>query len=321
MFRCSDAFVRRWFHVDLNWSIRRGTRAAQKVPKDVEDQGLHMHLRLTSLIPDHDIPAEFIVNLDQTQVVYEAGSKSTWEGKGSKQVNVVGLEEKRAFTLTPVISAAGAIVAFHATYQGKTKESLPRRTTANSASYDFMVQTKAFACYPSGTKTYWQNQRLMKVLIADIAAYFEAQAVAMGRPKHSRCVIILDVWSVHRSREFRDFMTLEYPWISLVYVPANCTSRFQPLDAGTQRIMKLAMKRVAHADTVGETLEAFESGKTAGEVVLDGSLPNVRNRSLGWLVAGYQSLTTHILLKVRCSFRLFLVSLLIHHLNSPMSCA
>ena len=47
------------------------------------------------------------------------------ETAGAKQVAVVGIEEKRAFTLMVSVAADGTILLFQAIYQGSTRNSLP----------------------------------------------------------------------------------------------------------------------------------------------------------------------------------------------------
>jgi len=44
-------------------------------------------------------------------------------------------------------------------------------------------------------------------------------------------ILALDVWSVHKSEEFRLFLRTS-PRIPLVFVPANCTSKLQVISMG-----------------------------------------------------------------------------------------
>ncbi|TFK59108.1 hypothetical protein BDN72DRAFT_873088 [Pluteus cervinus] len=100
-FRASDSFVRKWLHDSLHWSIRKETRAAQKLPENWEDQSL-------------------MVGSDQTGIVYCPGGSLTWADTGAKQVAVVGKEEKRAFTALVSISWSGVMLPVQAIYAGKT---------------------------------------------------------------------------------------------------------------------------------------------------------------------------------------------------------
>ncbi|KAE9389233.1 hypothetical protein BT96DRAFT_783375, partial [Gymnopus androsaceus JB14] len=117
-FRCSDAWVRKYPHEQLGWSLRACTRAAQKLPDNYEEILLEAYLREAWIIRNHHIPAELRVNTDQTQTVYQPGTKFSWNTTGEKQVNVVGKDDKRAFTLVPSISASGDVLPMQAIYSG-----------------------------------------------------------------------------------------------------------------------------------------------------------------------------------------------------------
>ena len=56
-------------------------------------------------------------------------------------------------------------------------------------------------------------------------------------------ILVLDVWSVHKSEEFRLFLRTHHPRIHLVFVPANCTSKLQVADVALQRPFKHAITR------------------------------------------------------------------------------
>ncbi|THU92546.1 hypothetical protein K435DRAFT_671948 [Dendrothele bispora CBS 962.96] len=121
----------------------------------------------------------------------------------------------------------------------------------------------------------------MKSLVNEIIApYFEQKKRELGIecPEEQRSIWKIDCWSVHKSEGFLGWMKKTHPNIILIFVPSNCTSVFQPLDVGVQRVLKQSFKRFAHADIVAEI-----SGKLAagGSVTLDTSLPVLRDRALG----------------------------------------
>jgi hypothetical protein len=119
-FRASDSFVRGWLHKALEWSFRKATRAAQKLPEKWEDLCERSFLRKAYIIKEHDIPPELYVNSDQTQVTYAPGDKMTWADTGAKQVSLTKTDEKRAFTVMVSVASDGTLLPFQAIYQGKT---------------------------------------------------------------------------------------------------------------------------------------------------------------------------------------------------------
>ncbi|KZT31644.1 hypothetical protein SISSUDRAFT_963577, partial [Sistotremastrum suecicum HHB10207 ss-3] len=205
----------------MKWSLRRATRAAHKFPANVDEVCENAGYRMAAAIRDLNIPdGSFLVNMDQTQIVYAMGPEGTWNERGVKQVTVSGKDEKRAFTLCVGVSASGEALPFQAVFAGKTKASCP---SSQSPAYESAMQ-RGIQFVPSGvTGNYWSNQRTMQLYVSKVLApYFERHRKRIGRPKQ-RCALQLDCWSVHRSEEFRTWMKKNYPWIILLYVPGGCT--------------------------------------------------------------------------------------------------
>jgi hypothetical protein len=300
VFKCSDSFVRAFLHKCLGWSVRKATRAAQKLPPDVNAVLLHSFLRLACVIRDEDIPPSCIVNADQTQVIYNMGSHSTWSPTGERQVHVLGVEEKRAFTLLVAASLSGDMLPFQAIYTGKTTRSIPDQTApgfARAANLGFLLEY-------SNTSSYWSTQATMRSFVSKILApYFRAQIALHCLPISQRCIFQIDCWSVHRSSEFRSWMATMYPWIIIQYIPGGCTGLFQACDVGLQRILKLAIRHASHIDIVQETVAALEDGTAPEDIVNDHTLKTLRDRSLNWILAGYDAINQAQVVQKVCDFQ------------------
>ncbi|KAI0703086.1 hypothetical protein C8Q76DRAFT_568687, partial [Earliella scabrosa] len=206
----------------LHWSERRATRDAHKLPTDWEAQCRKAILRIVHDIKEYDIPSSLYVNTDQTNMVYVQGSKLTWAPVGSKQVSVVGTEEKRAITLCVSVANNGVLLPFQAVYMGGTYQSTPKKTA------DHYEEThKAGIRYEYGTRSsYWSTQRTMQALVDDIIApYFDQmrREAVPPLPPTQKAIWQIDVWSVHRSEEFRTWMRTKHTNILLHFVPAGCT--------------------------------------------------------------------------------------------------
>ena len=122
-FRASESFMRKWLHDMLHWSPRKGTQAAQKKPNNWEEQCERSFLRKAWVIKDEDIPKELLINSDQTQVLFSPGDKISWAETGSKQVPVLGCEEKCAFTVLISVASNGTVLPMQVVYTGKTHRS------------------------------------------------------------------------------------------------------------------------------------------------------------------------------------------------------
>jgi len=85
-------------------------------------------------------------------------------------------------------------------------------------------------------------------------------------------------------------MIATYPWIWIHFVPANCTGLFQPCDVGIQQVLKLAVRRSALSNIVDHTMDQLNKGILPSQITFEKRLPVVRNRSVQWLVNGYEAI-------------------------------
>ncbi|THU80447.1 hypothetical protein K435DRAFT_558920, partial [Dendrothele bispora CBS 962.96] len=199
---------------------RKGTRTAHKLPVDWEDQCERSFLRKVYMIKHQDMLPAFYVNSDQSQYQFAPGDKMTWAETGASQVDLHGNDEKRAFTLMVSVAADGMLLPFQAIYAGMSDRSCP---STKAPGYDEAKAAK-FIFEPSGTNTYWSNLERMKSFVDKILApYFEDAKKAAGRPPTQKTCWQIDVWSVHRSAVFREWMKENHLTIILDYVPGGCT--------------------------------------------------------------------------------------------------
>lgn len=206
-----------------------------------------------------DIPSELIVNSDQTQVVFAQGTKFTWAATGSLQVSLVGQDEKRAFTVVLSLSNSGVLLSFQVIYSGASSQSCPQKSADK---YNKAIGA-GFKFEPSMTSTYWSMQATMRSLVKDIIQpYFSSQKVQLGLKPDHKSLWQIDVWSVHRSQEFRDYMEDTHPSIILNFVPGGCTLVLQACDVGFQRVFKHSLKRSYHEDIVAEAMAKLNLGQT-----------------------------------------------------------
>ena len=291
-FKASDSFVRRWARREMNWAQRKATRAVQKLPENWEDQIERSHIRKAYLIKEYDICSPLYINSDQTQGVFAPGDKLTDAEIGAKQVSLVGAEEKHAFTIMVGVANDGTLLPFQAIYEGLSKRSTP---SPESPHYNDVINAGMRLEF-SGTQTYWSNLAMMKSYVNNILhPYFQSVRERLGLPPTQKALWQIDVWSVHRSKEFRDWMSENYPTIILDYVPGGCTGLTQPCDVGIQRPFKLSLKRSYHESVVNEMLQQIDSNDP--NVFFDTKIGKLRNGSVTWLWNAYRAVNKPELVK------------------------
>ena len=81
------------------------------------------------------------MNLDQTSSKFVPGSKSVQAKIGSTYVPIAGSTEKKAITLTFVISLKGAFLPIQVIYKGKNTRCLPGVKFLESFCLNFFKKT------------------------------------------------------------------------------------------------------------------------------------------------------------------------------------
>ena len=283
-FQASDTFVHGWLHSALDCSWRKATQAAHKLPENWEDQCEKSTFCKAYTIKEHDIPAELYVNSDQTQLVYAPGDKMTWAERGANQVSLTGTDEKQAFTLMVSVVSDSTLLPFQVIYQGLTNWSCP---SASSPDYQSAL-TASFQLVYSGTNTYWSNQWTMKLFVDNILApYYDNKKKALSLLKDQKLLWKIDMWSVHCSIEFQNWMRGAHPNIILDFMPGGCTGVHQPCDVGIQCPLKLLAKRSYHKDVVQEMLVQID--KKSEIFTIDDWIMILQNQSVRWLWNAYNS--------------------------------
>ena len=293
-FKVSDSWVRKYVKGRLGWTYRKATRAAQKLPKNWEELLLASFLRHVGIIRVYDIPGALRVNVDQTQYVFQPRSCFTYEKRGAKQVSVVGKDEKRAVTIVVAVSASGELLPFQVIFKGRSPASLPNPHPDDPAlkeAYREAVNLGFHFEYAGKSDTYWSTLETMKMWVWDtVVPYFKKQKAELGLRDDHECILQLDVWSVHASEEFRQWMWENHHEIILVYVPGGCTGLFQPCDVGIQRALKQALISSQNEARVEEAVSLFERGQAFDKLELNESLKFLRDRIPSSLVQVYKLL-------------------------------
>lgn len=287
LFRCSEAFVCKFTHHALAWLICRSTWAGHKIPQDTDEILLKAFLRIAYVIKHEDIPSELMANSDQTQITLARGCNMTYAPTTSKQVTMLGSEEKRAITVLVTLTNDGKVLPFQSIYKGMTKGSLPSKAAKSMAE----ACTAGFLFESSKTSTYWFTQETMRHFVnTHLAPHFNAVKVALGLPPGQCSLWLIDRWLVHRSNEFLTWMAEFHITIIVIFVPAGLTGLFQPCDVGLQRVFKHSLKLSAHNDTVQEVLTQLKKGIHVDDIKIDTTLKVLRDRTIDWLWVAFNKL-------------------------------
>ena len=234
--KLSDSWCKRLAADMMGYSWRTATTAASKLPNDWRDQGVKMAKRIAYNVQLYKIHPSMIVNLDQTGVKLVPSSNKTFAPKGSKDVRVIGHDDKRQITACIASSADGDLLPLQLIFAGKTALSEPKHTESS----------KAARVHITHSPKHWSNQETMRLWVTEVLLpHADRCRLQHNLPENPHMVLVLDVWSVHISEEFRSWLKENHPHIHLVFVPplANCTSELQVADVILQKSFKAGIRK------------------------------------------------------------------------------
>ena len=98
----------------------KAIKAARKLPHDFQEAKQAILQRVKNEVETWNISRGLIINWDQTGSKLVPVSEWTIERVGTKQVAIIGQENKREVTVLISITASGGLLPFLAIYQRKT---------------------------------------------------------------------------------------------------------------------------------------------------------------------------------------------------------
>ena len=186
--------TKNWAHVlrSMNWTKRKGTTGeVEPSKKFLEEERFTLQRKISNVILDHDVPSALVLNLDQTPLSYASPEKYTFSSKGSKNVPIKGIDDKRQITEAFVVFATGSFLPIQLIYQGKSKRCLQKSTFPSNFHVTF-------------TPNHWPNlekrEDQFKVIIF---RYLSAKKKELGYPEDQRSLIIMDTFKGQDNEEMK----------------------------------------------------------------------------------------------------------------------
>ena len=156
---------------------------------------------------EHNIPPELVINLDETGLPIVPVSQWTFADKGSKQIPVTGLDDKRQITGLLACSLSGELLPPQMIYQGTTDRCHPH--------FSFPPGWDIFH-----SSTHWSTHTTMVRYVEKILQPYCAQKKKeLALSVEQKCLVVMDVYKAHRTPDV--LQVLEANGFLLSFVPAN----------------------------------------------------------------------------------------------------
>ena len=268
------AITRHWAYALLrrmNFVKRKATTAKSKHSTDDFARLKAQFLAdVVTTVTMEDIPAELILNWDQTGIKIVPSSTWTMDSQGSKRVEVAGVGDKRMITAVFCGSLVGDFLPVQVIYQGKTDRCHPR--------FEFPSDWNI-----THSPKHWSNEQTMFQYIEHIIIPY-VTASRQNFEGDTPALVILDNFKGQVTKGITDL--LEAHNIHVCLLPPNTTDLLQPMDLSVNKPAKDFLKRRFkewYAHQVVSQLDGKEGDSLDIEPVNLG-LPVLKELGAKWLV-------------------------------------
>jgi hypothetical protein len=107
----------------MNWNFRVANTTASKMPMDWMEQRKIVVYHVTYFAKTYNIPPHLLVNTDQTRLhVVPIARERSWESRGTKQIQVLCVEDKRQVTIVASLTADGNLLLLQVVFTRTTRQ-------------------------------------------------------------------------------------------------------------------------------------------------------------------------------------------------------
>ena len=227
----------------------------------------------------NDIPAELVINWDQTGLKIIPTGDWTMHRSGEKVIPIVGSDDKREITAVLAATATGQCLPPQLLYKGKTQRCHP------------------VVAFPTGwdiwhSSNHWSNEETMKRYLDTVMLPFiSAQKKKFSFSSSQRALVIFDGFKGQNTTEF--FKKLEDHGISSVTIPPNCTDKLQPLDISVNKSMKNELRNHFQMYYANQVSKQLSNNVAVDEIKVDFTLSAIKSTSASWIMSSWNKIEMH----------------------------
>ena len=246
-------------------------------PGIISEVKLDFQRKIKAAQSKHDIPDDLIINFDQTPLSYICSPNHTLHQRGAKSVPLISKGKKKQITGTFTVTKSGIFLPMQLIYQGKTARCLPREIEFPDG---FNV------CY---TENHWSNEeKVIELLQEVIFPFIASKKVEHGLAADQKALLIFDVFRAHKTEMVLHLM--EQNSCEVVFVPANMTHHFQPLDLTINGVAKKFLTTKFEEWYAKEITQQINAGVDVYSIEIKTTLSVLKAVHARWLIGLYDHL-------------------------------
>ena len=231
----------------MGYVKRRASTKAKVTASDFDKLKSQFLFDIKAIIEMEEIPAELVINWDQTGIHYVPVSSWTMAKEGSKRVEIAGIDDKRQITAVFGGTMAGDFLPPQLIYQGKSSKSLPSVVFPQDWHITF-------------TENHWSNEQTTGNYLEKIFfPYLEKKRQELRLDVNHPALVIFDRFRGQCTESILELLEAKHVFVAVV--PAHCTDRLQPLDISVNKAVKEFLRSQfqewCHMDD--ESLQLYET--------------------------------------------------------------
>ena len=179
---------------------------------------------IATVVYDHDIPSDLVINLDRAPLFYVFSQKCTFNLNGVTNVPIKSANDKRQITTTFTVSTTINLLPTQLIY-----------TTKNRKCLQNVEFPRSF--YVTYTKNHWSNhlkatEHFKKVIFP----YLDQIKEKMVHPKEQMSLVVKDTFNGRDNNDLREPSARNNR--EIVVTLHNLTNKFQPIDLNVNKAAK-----------------------------------------------------------------------------------
>ena len=270
---------------DMGWTKRAVNGDKGSLPGDWESKKEKFINDVKTLIQEHNIPDDLVVNFDQTGVKLVPTSDYTFAPKGTHDVSATGSNDKREITAVVAGTKSGLKLPPQLIYSGKTQRCLPKLEDGFELNGTHLTMSDS----------HWSTEQTMiQYIDLVLKPYISETRKKLNNPS-AKALLLLDVYKVHQCDTVIAAMKALNGEIK--FIPGSMTSKCQPMDLSVNKSLKSQLKNEFNSWYGDEVKAAIDSGMDKKDVSKSISLAMSRVKPLAtkWFIKAWRDLPDSVI--------------------------